>query len=1668
MMHFKRTLLFSIHLLLVVSGALAQYGHEWIKPYQPYYKFCVGQDAVARIPFIALQSSGINTATLNPTRVQVFKNGKEQHLFIKGESDGVFDPSDFIELYTEQNRGELDAELYAPGSQPHSFYSLFSDTSCYFLTILPDTTVVQPLRYSLSNDYNFGTYVPEDYFWDEVIVAPAVEYLDGPNMASSELKYLTSDYEKGEGWSGARVGLGQTQTYTLATPFKYTGAGNATATVRVIGASDALRNTNGKNHHVNVSASPDNISFATLVDEIYAGYEQPLFNIPVDLSAIGTNTYIKIQSVNDIGVVSDFNSLSFVTLRYPRLFNWGNSTFKRFKVINTQGQSKTRFALTNFGNGSQTAPTILDLTSKIRVNAAYSAGAASVLLPNTNQPHDVVVFDSTDVNVISRLTPAPFLSLTPQGAEFVIITHSRLDSSAQQYAQYRSGKYSVLKALTDDLYDTYCYGVKHPLALKRFASYLVKQAPQKPKYFLLLGKGYQNDKIRKPIIGVPNPTDYYNRNYVPVLGMPGADALYTAGITNSGGYPEVPIGRIPALTNEEVQQYLEKLITHETSPDSLQEWRKTTIHVSGGNNDQEQQRFAGQINKNKTLIEGQFIGGRVVSFNKNSSDATQINLKQKIVDAQNQGATLLSFLGHASLTVLDVDIGSIGDLSNSGKYPFYYFNGCNVGNVGEVDVNGSGNIYGKDYLCADRKGGIGWLAHSNFTFDGTLFNMMDAFYNRYCNSLYGAPIGDIMKSVGMASNTADLLTKSHIIQWQLQCDPALVLLGNALPDYKVASNDVFATPTNITVQEDSFAVTVIVTNLGKAVSDSLKIGVKHQLPSGTATTWPARSYAPVYFKDTFQYWISYPDMKVLLGTNQFEITVDGNNAVNEGNEFNNKTTLSIFIAGSGVTALLPYNYQIVTTDSVTLIGQNNDVLNTGASYLFELDTSYLFNSPAIQSSGVISGSAIPSWKVKLYHTDSQDYYWRVRLNVPENEGGVWDQHSFTAIQNGARGFGQVGFPQVTSFTKTNQLQVDTITRQLEFTSRYNMVKAFIARWGHAGLGVLDPYFNTPKAGDCIGQGGLVCVLFDKASIKVTSQPNYPTNCNPNNLGTIFNYYAFNTSTLAGQSDFMQFVDSVSKGAYIAAYSYYYSGADVWSQAMRDKLTSLGLVKVPAAHSYYNAFSFIAKKGYSNESVEDTVYDDTFIFQYDTVYKSPLATSEKQLKGTNTSGFFETQVIGPALSWNTCYLKFRSPEPLDESVVKVFGVRVDLTDTLLATAVNKTTIDLSSINSVVYPYLKLHIDLIDSLNATPSQLDKILITYTPATELAINAAMKYDFYNNQLEQGDSLRLAVAISNVSDTDADSVNVKLTITDPNRVNVFTQTQKIPPVVSGASYVFNSKITTAAFSGTNTLSLTVNDIKSVREGSYVNNFLSRQFEVTKDNTNPFLDVTFDGYRIMNGDFVSPTPVIHLKSKDNSKFKLQADTSTFVLFVKKPNSPVYERIPLNSPEISFAAGNAQNNTATLEYKPAKLSDGNYSLKVQAKDASGNLSGNSFYEVDFQVISESTITNFYPYPNPGTTNIRFVFTLTGSRPPEQLLIRIMTITGKVVKEITQDEFGPIKIGNNISAYGWDGTDNFGDRLANGVYLYQVMTRIDGQSIKKRTTDADRFIVHNTGKIYLLK
>jgi len=169
-----------------------------------------------------------------------------------------------------------------------------------------------------------------------------------------------------------------------------------------------------------------------------------------------------------------------------------------------------------------------------------------------------------------------------------------------------------------------------------------------------------------------------------------------------------------------------------------------------------------------------------------------------------------------------------------------------------------------------------------------------------------------------------------------------------------------------------------------------------------------------------------------------------------------------------------------------------------------------------------------------------------------------------------------------------------------------------------------------------------------------------------------------------------------------------------------------------------------------------------------------------------------------------------------------------------------------------------------------------------------------------------------------------------------------------------------------------------------------------------------------------------------------------------------------------FSPAILPNNTCVIEFQPHLLRDGTYTLKVQATDRSLNDSGLEDFQIDFEVVNESTITEVLNWPNPFSTATHFVFTLTGSELPTFFKIQIMTITGQVVREIDMSELGPIRIGRNITQFAWDGTDKFGDLLAPGVYLYRVITNIGGQSIEKRNTEASRFFHREMGKMFLVR
>ena len=238
-------------------------------------------------------------------------------------------------------------------------------------------------------------------------------------------------------------------------------------------------------------------------------------------------------------------------------------------------------------------------------------------------------------------------------------------------------------------------------------------------------------------------------------------------------------------------------------------------------------------------------------------------------------------------------------------------------------------------------------------------------------------------------------------------------------------------------------------------------------------------------------------------------------------------------------------------------------------------------------------------------------------------------------------------------------------------------------------------------------------------------------------------------------------------------------------------------------------------------------------------------------------------------------------------------------------------------------------------------------------------------------------------------------------------------------------------------------------------------------------LDVTFDGVHILNRDIVSSKPDIIVKLKDEAKWLILDDTSLLTLQVRFPNGTVRKYFFSNDTLRFTPAGQAPNpdNTATINFKPYFPVDGEYELIVTGKDKSNNTAGNIQYRVVFQVINKPMISNMLNYPNPFTTSTAFVFTITGSEVPQNIKIEIMTITGKIVREITKTELGPLHIGRNITEFKWDGTDQYGQKLGNGIYLYRVVTNLNGKVLDKYKADGDdtdKYFNKGYGKMVLMR
>ena len=1638
---------FVLHLLFASSQSMAQlrYGNEWINFQQKYYKIQLCKDGIYKISYKDLKKAEIPADSLHPGRFQLFFRGVEQYIFIEGGADGKFNSTDRILFYGQKNDGVLDEPMYSnPSDQHHKFFSLYTDSSFYFLTWTKNPVDTNNLRMQDFNQSNYTAYNAETLLPFEKYYTFNEQYYDGtPIIALSNINRSVLTF--GEGWLSRSILNSQNRSVSIDVPGISLAKNQVTAQILAFGKSEA-QSFSGNDHQLQITAGGK-----PLMDSLFKGFAVinstfSLANNQVD--SLAEKITFSFSSPQISGVAASQTALSFIRLDYdlkPDLHN--NSVFAFSFTHQTSGIRYLKF--NNYPSVKKQA-VLFDLSNHRKIACSKNQDSIKILLPFSTTKQLLYLCDTADFT-ITELKEVQF-SQYPSSTlnkSFIIITHPTLIKSALKYAEYRDSKgYSTFIAETQQLYDQFYFGYHHPLAIRHFLDYVWQTSAIKPTYLLLLGKGLENDLVRNPIKAYPDPLDL-----VPAIGFPCTDIYFSSGIdlnkpkiNEQQIIPALATGRIAASSDSMVFSYLSKLKEYESSADEI--WKKNILHIGG-----EQVGIQDNLKAAKTIATSLPFGGNVQEIFNQKDDPVVFDFKNDIQKSINGGLSMLTYFAHGSLNVLGIDMGQATDLKNKGKYPIMYMNGCNVGNPN------SNFSLGEEYIFAPDKGAIAWLAHNTTTFIPILGTQINGFYNELLKNSYTQSVAMAMKILIAKVNTSILPDREFYQQWIFQGDPALQVYKPLQPDYYPDTASVSFNPEMIFTTTDSFNIKIGVLNKGKSVDGVISLKIDRTMPDKTIRTYFYNNLTAPYYADTFSFNIETGGKKA-QGINKFKITVNSTKSVSESVYSNNFFTTDYFFSGSGVDLMMPLEFSIVPNDSATIIIQNRNILDkVNRSYIVQLDSSPVFNSPELhQLPTTTTDESIISWNFHFPMRDSTVYYWRAKVLNIDTSKEEWESSSFIYIKNSSAGWSQSHFPQFHKDGFTN-IVADSIHRKFQFSNFSRQLSVSASRWTHSNRGIKLDYTLSLNPGVCSNHN-LVIIRFDSKTL-LPSEIN--RRCNGD---SDVNYRSFNMFVSQNQDSLANYINSIPDGDYVAVFTRYAVNFPNWQNNVYVAFDKIGAS--PLLRGIKNDLSAYVLIGRKENSVGVTIAEDT-VFEAKPptdLNNSKTVSITGPISGAWYAGTITSPIIGPSIAWGKIHFNLRGADVAgaDSFNLSIIGIDQNGKDSILKSNLNQQDSDLSFIDAAIYPKLKLSLNLNDILNRTPIQLKRWQVTYNLFPEGSIFNNQDFSYHADSLTEGDTFRFSIPFRNISSLKMDSLLVKYSFIHENQV-VYNRYHRFGALSSGNYVVYSDQISTIGRSGQNKINIMFNPDNDQPEMFLNNNSLSIPFVVYPDNANPLLDVTFDGRHIMNGEIVSAKPSIIITSRDENRILQQNDTTAFEIFLKMPDGKPFRRFWFSENKLTFYPAKDSFNTAMASLKPGLLADGTYSLKVQSFDKSGNAAASRPYQIDFNVINHSRINDVIAFPNPFSDKLHFRFTITGYTIPTEIIIRIIALDGRLVKEIQLPENNKFFIGQNTITNAWDGTDKAGSIVQNGLYFYQMVVR---QFSPGTTTANSQLYLLAKGKIILIR
>ena len=221
------------------------------------------------------------------------------------------------------------------------------------------------------------------------------------------------------------------------------------------------------------------------------------------------------------------------------------------------------------------------------------------------------------------------------------------------------------------------------------------------------------------------------------------------------------------------------------------------------------------------------------------------------------------------------------------------------------------------------------------------------------------------------------------------------------------------------------------------------------------------------------------------------------------------------------------------------------------------------------------------------------------------------------------------------------------------------------------------------------------------------------------------------------------------------------------------------------------------------------------------------------------------------------------------------------------------------------------------------------------------------------------------------------------------------------------------------------------------------------EDNMGPEIELFMNDEAFISGGITNENPHLLVKLFDENGINTSSGIGHDIVAVL--DDDVANSFRLND---YYEANLDDYQNGTINYPLRDILPGLHTLSLKAWDVYNNSSTSEIQFVVHDQDLELVISNVLNYPNPFINYTEFWFNHNSSS-DLSVSIQIFTISGKLVKTIN----GYVNTSNSSSLsrdLSWNARDDFGDKVAKGVYIYRLTVRSD--QIGKQVSKTEKLVI----------